>query len=85
MIALHSSQDMISQATRDILRHVISKRSADGEENIVCVVCHNHFYIYNIKYRRVHGRSQEFSKGGSHWVKQYRHGVFATEYCRLFA
>ena len=23
--------------------------------------------------------------GGSHWVKQYRHGVFATEYCRLFA
>ena len=33
------------------------------------------------------GRSQDFSKGGgggSHWVKQYRHGVFATEYCRLF-
>ena len=24
-------------------------------------------------------------RGGSHWVKQYRHGVFATEYCRLFA
>ena len=23
--------------------------------------------------------------GGSHCVKQYRHGVFATEYCRLFA
>ena len=23
------------------------------------------------------GRSQDFSKGGSHWVKQYRHGVFA--------
>ena len=34
---------------------------------------------------RDHGRSQEFSKGGSHWVKQYNHGVFATEYCRLFA
>ena len=32
------------------------------------------------------GRSQDFSKGGrSHWVKQYRHGVFAPEYCRLFA
>ena len=31
------------------------------------------------------GRSQDFSKGGSHWVKQYRHGIFATEYCRLFA
>ena len=35
------------------------------------------------------GRSQDFSKwgggGGSHLVKQYRHGVFATEYCRLFA
>ena len=24
-------------------------------------------------------------RGVSHWVKQYRHGVFATEYCRLFA
>ena len=23
--------------------------------------------------------------GGSHCVKHYRHGVFATEYCRLFA
>ena len=33
----------------------------------------------------VQGRSLDFSKGGSHWVKQYRHGVFATEYCRLFA
>ena len=22
---------------------------------------------------------------GSHWINQYRHGVFATEYCRLFA
>ena len=22
---------------------------------------------------------------GSHCVKHYRHGVFATEYCRLFA
>ena len=21
-------------------------------------------------------------RGGSHWVKQYRHGVFAAEYCR---
>ena len=31
------------------------------------------------------GRSQDFSKGGSHWVKQYRHGVYATEYSRLFA
>ena len=32
------------------------------------------------------GRCQDFSKGGgSHWVKQYRHGVFATEYCSLFA
>ena len=34
------------------------------------------------------GRSQDFSKGGggeSHCVKHYRHGVFATEYCRLFA
>ena len=34
------------------------------------------------------GRSQDFSKGGgggeSHCVKQYRHGVIATEYCRLF-
>ena len=35
------------------------------------------------------GRSQDFSKGGggggSHCVKHYRHGVFATKYCRLFA
>ena len=33
------------------------------------------------------GRSQDFSKGGGglHWVKQYRYGVFTTEYCRLFA
>ena len=31
------------------------------------------------------GRSQDFSKGGSHCVKHYRLGVFATEYCRLFA
>ena len=34
------------------------------------------------------GRSQDFSKGGgggSYWVKQYRQGVFATKYCRLFA
>ena len=23
--------------------------------------------------------------GGSHCVKHYRHGVFATEYCRLFS
>ena len=23
--------------------------------------------------------------GGAHCVKHYRHGVFATEYCRLFA
>ena len=30
------------------------------------------------------GRSQDFSKGGSHCVKHYRYGVFATEYCRLF-
>ena len=32
------------------------------------------------------GRSQDFSKGGggSHCVKHYRHGVFATEYCTLF-
>ena len=28
--------------------------------------------------------SQGLSKGGSHCVKHYRHGVFATEYCRLF-
>ena len=37
----------------------------------------------------VQGRSQDFSKGGggggSNWVIQYRHGVFATEYCKLFA
>ena len=33
----------------------------------------------------VQGRSQDFSKGGSHCVKHYRHGVFAAEYCRLFA
>ena len=31
------------------------------------------------------GRSQDFSKEGSHCVKNYRHGDFATEYCRLFA
>ena len=31
------------------------------------------------------GRSQDFSKGGSHWIKQYRHGVFTMEYRRLFA
>ena len=36
------------------------------------------------------GRTQDVSKGrggggGSHCVKHYRHGVFATEYCRLFA
>ena len=32
------------------------------------------------------GRSQDFSKGGgSHCVKHYRHGVFATEYYRLFS
>ena len=33
------------------------------------------------------GRSQDVSKGGggSHCVKHYRHGVVATEYCRLFA
>ena len=31
------------------------------------------------------GRSQDFSKGGSHCVRHYRHGVFATEYYRLFS
>ena len=35
------------------------------------------------------GRREDFSKGGgergSHCVKHYRHGVFATEYCRLFS
>ena len=31
------------------------------------------------------GRSQEFSKGGSHCVKHYRHVVFAKEYYRLFS
>ena len=34
---------------------------------------------------RGQGRSQDFSKGGSHCVKHYRHGVFATEYYRLFS
>ena len=32
------------------------------------------------------GHSQDLLKGGSHCVKHYRHdGVFAREYCRLFA
>ena len=31
------------------------------------------------------GRTQDFSKGVSHCVKHYRHGVFATEYYRLFS
>ena len=43
------------------------------------LVCSQFLEIINTKC------SQDFSKGGSHWVKQYRHGVFATEYCRLFA
>ena len=34
--------------------------------------------------RIIQGRSEDFSKGGSHCVKHYRHGVFVTEYCRLF-
>ena len=32
----------------------------------------------------IQGRSQDFSKGVSHCVKHYRHGIFDTEYCRLF-
>ena len=35
--------------------------------------------------RCTQGSSQDFSKGESHCVKHYRHGVFATKYCRLFA
>ena len=34
------------------------------------------------------GHSQDFSKGGgggSHCIKHYHHGIFTTEYCRLFA
>ena len=33
----------------------------------------------------VQGHTQDFSKGGSHCVKHSRHGVFATEYYRLFS
>ena len=42
------------------------------------------FFILHVNL--VQGRSQDFSKGGggSHCVKHYRHGVFTTEYCRLF-
>ena len=54
-----------------------SKFQVNSTENLKLVM-----YIY----RRLQGRSQDFSKGGgSHWVKQYRNGVFATEHCRLFA
>ena len=44
------------------------------------------FYISHIIEVNRQGRSQDFSKGGrSHWVKHYHHGVFATEYYRLFS
>ena len=46
----------------------------------------NGMFVLLPPYNSVQGRSQDFSKGGggSKWVKQYRHVVFATEYCRLF-
>lgn len=35
MIALHSSQDVINEAARDILGKIMSKRSTDGKEQIL--------------------------------------------------
>ena len=46
---------------------------------------HSFISLFTDIYSLIQGRSQDFSKGGSHCVKHYRHGVFATEYCRLFA
>ena len=45
----------------------------------------NHIVKSGYRCKQTHWRSQDFSKGGSHWVKQYRHGFLGTEYCRLFA
>ena len=56
-------------------------------ENLVisCAIENNpELYLGTLQAGVGQGHSQDFSKGGSHCVKQYCHGIFTTEYCRLF-
>ena len=56
--------------------HVHDKTDDVYFSAVLCKTTASNHYI-------VQGRSQDFSKGGSHCVKHYRHGVFGTECCRL--